>query len=184
MIQARYDTNGNIILDLNLIGTCNEKKVKVLMDTGFSGALAIPIDIGCEIGLEGVGDAQVIVASGEAIPVPIFLGKVEIGDEKIECIYIVLPGSNEVLIGMELVKNYNVEFHGARRTITIKKAEAIEKAEVIEETMIEPSVIAPLISPSAAPSLEVVATEPIVKAEEKGDRMQALKETLREVVPR
>ncbi|MEA2037158.1 MAG: aspartyl protease family protein, partial [Nanoarchaeota archaeon] len=113
MIAARYDQNGNIILDLKLIGTCGEKKVKVLMDTGFSGALAIPVSTGCEIGLEGVGEAQVIVASGESIPVPIFLGKLKIGDEIIECLYIVLPGSNEVLIGMEIIKDYNVQFHGA-----------------------------------------------------------------------
>jgi len=172
MIAARYDSNGNIILDLVLKGTCGEKKANVLMDTGFSGALAIPISVGCEIGLEGVGEAQVVVASGEVIPAPIFLGKVQIGDETIECIYIILSGSNEVLIGMELMKNYNVQFHGAQRTITIKKAgvKAIEKVEEIE-----PSVVATPLPPPPeaipAPMTEV-------------GRMQTLKDTLREVVPR
>lgn len=186
MIRARYDEHGNIILDLKLIGRCGNKTVKTLLDTGFTGSLAIPVSVGCEIGLEPVGEAKVIVASGEAIPVPLFLGRIVIGEDEIDSIYIVLSGLEEVLIGMGVIRDYNVEFHGAKRTITIKKAEAIEKAEVIEETLIEPSVIASLISPSAAPSVEVTAaaTEPILKAEEESDRMQALKETLREVVPR
>lgn len=187
MIQARYDEHGNIILDLKLIGRCGEKTVKTLMDTGFSGSLAIPISVGCEIGLEPVGNAKVIVASGEAIPVPIFLGRVLIGEDEIDSIYIVLPGSDEVLLGMGVIKDYDVAFHGAKRTITIKKG-AVEAAEEIEGTMIEPSVPIPSISPMTAPSpsLEVIAptTEPTEEVEEKGDRMQALKQTLREVVPR
>lgn len=191
MINARYDKNGNIILDLKLIGNCKEKKVKTLLDTGFSGALAIPVDVGCEIGLEGVGDAQVIVASGEAIPVPIFLGKVEIGDEKIECIYIVLPGSNEVLIGMELVKNYNVQFHGAKRLIKIKKAEAREKVEEIEPSVTPPSEAPMPIpvppyppAPEEVPSSITIPSPVSIPIPAPTDRMQALKQTLREVVPR
>lgn len=180
MINARYDSNGNIILDLKLIGRCGNKKVKTLLDTGFSGALAIPVSVGCEIGLESVGDAQVIVASGEAIPVPIFLGKIEIGDEVIECIYIVLHGSNEVLIGMDIIQDYNVEFHGAKRTITIKKAEA-EAAKSIEE--IEPTVPPTPPMPIPAPPIPLLAEEIPIPATPT-DRMQALKETLREVVPR
>jgi clan AA aspartic protease len=180
MIKARYDSNGNIILDLKLIGTCGDKKVKVLMDTGFSGALAIPVDIGCEIGLESVGDAHVIVASGEAIPVPIFLGKVEIGDEVIECIYIVLPGSNEVLIGMEVIRDYNVQFHGAKRTISIKKAEA-EAMQKVEE--IEPTVPPTPPMPIPTPPIPSLAEEVPIPATPT-DRMQTLKETLRGVVPR
>ena len=183
MIKARYDDHGNIILDLKLIGTCNEKKVEALLDTGFSGALAIPVDAGCEIGLEGVGDAHVIVASGEAIPVPIFLGKVEIGPEIIECIYIVLPGSNEVLIGMEILKTYNVEFFGARKIISIKKAEVVQKVEEIE-----PSVVATPTPPPEAPMPIPAGPEPPIEvpiaAPVATDRMQALKNTLREVVPR
>ena len=183
MINARYDEHGNIILNLELIGTCGEKKVKTLLDTGFSGALAIPVDVGCEIGLESVGDAQVIVASGEAIPVPIFLGKVKIGDEVVECIYIVLPGSNEVLIGMDIIRDYNVQFHGAKRTITIKKAtaEAIGKVEEIEPSVTPPPEV-PMPIPTP-PSVEVPA-EPITIPAPPTDRMQTLKETLREVVPR
>jgi len=166
---------------LKLIGTCGEKKVKTLMDTGFSGALAIPVDVGCEIGLESVGDAQVIVASGESISVPLFLGKVKIGDDIIECIYIVLSGSNEVLIGMEIIRDFNVEFHGARRTISIKKAETIQKVEEIEPSVTPPPEV-PMPIPTA-PSVEVPA-EPITIPAPPTDRMQALKETLREVVPR
>jgi len=181
MIDARYDEDGNIILNLKLIGTCGDKKAQVLMDTGFSGALAIPVSIGCEIGLEGVGDAQVIVASGEVVPVPIFLGKIEIGDEIIECIYIVLAGSTEVLIGMEILKGYSVSFFGDKKAISVNKAEAIEKVEAIEPSV----VVAPPPPPEAPIPIPQPPSQPLAESTPApSDRMQTLKETLREVVPR
>ena len=177
MIEARYNEEGSIILDLKLIGKCNDKVVTTLLDTGFSGAIAIPISIGCELGLEPVGDASVIVASGEVIDTPIFIGKLEIGGDIKDCIFIVLAGSTEVLLGMEVVKDYNVEFHGAQRKISIQKA-AGTKAAVAEEVTvaaIEPTVTAP-ITPATTKTVE-----PAPKPKE---RVEALKKTLREVITR
>jgi clan AA aspartic protease len=168
MVSAEYDTRGSIIVDVTLIGKCSEKKKKVLLDTGFSGSIAIPVSLGCEIGLESVGNGRVILASGETRAVPIFAGKIRIGTDEKDCVYLIMAGADEVLLGMDVIKDYDVQFHGAKRTIRIARGEA-ELAE-------EPEEIVEAVMP-------VQVIEEVVIPEQKS-RMDILKQTLREVVPR
>jgi clan AA aspartic protease len=169
MIAAEYDTRGSIIVDVTLIGKCGQRKQKVLLDTGFSGSIAIPVSIGCEIGLETLGNGRVILASGEGVSVPLFAGKLRIGADEKDCVYLILMGATEVLLGMDIIKDYNVQFHGAKRTIQINRieeTEAIEKAEEIVEAIMPIQKIEEVVIP------------------ERKSRMEILKQTLREVVPR
>ncbi len=170
MITAEFDTRGSILVDVTLIGKCGEKKKKVLLDTGFSGSIAIPLSIGCEIGLESIGNGRVILASGETTAVPIFAGKIRIGSDEKDCVYLIMAGADEVLLGMDIIKDYNVQFHGVKRAIRINRSEeAIEKAEEIVEAIMPVQVIKETIIP---------------QEEEHKSRMDILKQTLREVVPR
>jgi clan AA aspartic protease len=170
MVSAEYDTRGSIIVDVTLIGKCSEKKKKVLLDTGFSGSLAIPVSLGCEIGLESVGNGRVILASGETRAVPIFAGKIRIGADEKDCVYLIMAGADEVLLGMDIIKDYTVQFHGAERTIRIARGEAmdVEKAEKEIEAIMPVQVIKEVVIPEEA----------------RKSRMEILKQTLREVVPR
>jgi len=172
MVSAEYDTRGSIIVEVTLIGKCGEKKKKVLLDTGFSGAIAIPLSIGCEIGLQSVGNGRVILASGETTAVPIFAGKIRIGTDEKDCVYLVMAGADEVLLGMDIIKDYDVQFHGAKRTIRIARGEEAEEeaavAAEIEEAIMPVQVIEEIVIPQ----------------EEQKSRMEILKQTLREVVPR
>ncbi len=170
MIAAEYDTRGSIIVDVTLIGKCGEKKKKVLLDTGFSGSLAIPISLGCELGLESLGNGRVILASGETTAVPIFAGKIRIGTDEKDCAYLILAGADEVLLGMDIIKDYNVQFHGAKKAIEISRGEAklVQKAEEIVEAIMPVQIIEEVVIPQKEPKT----------------RMEILKQTLREVVPR
>ena len=172
MIAAEYDTRGSIIVDVTLIGKCGEKKEKVLLDTGFSGSIAIPLSIGCEIGLESLGNGRVILASGETTAVPIFAGKIRIGADEKDCVYLIMAGADEVLLGLGIIKDYDVQFHGAKRTIRIARGEEAEEeaavAAEIEEAIMPVQVIEEIVIPQ----------------EEQKSRMEILKQTLREVVPR
>lgn len=168
MITAEFDTRGSIIVDVTLIGKCSEKSKKVLMDTGFSGSIAIPLSIGCEIGLESVGNGRVILASGETRAVPIFAGKIRIGTDEKDCVYLIMAGADEVLLGMDIIKDYDVQFHGAKRTIRIARVgEAEAETEIVEAIM----------------PLQVIE-EVVIPQEEQKSRMDILKQTLREVIPR
>ncbi len=172
MIPAEYDTRGSIIIDVTLIGKCAEKKKKVLLDTGFSGSIAIPVSVGCELGLDSVGNGRVILASGETRPVPIFAGKIRIGTDEKECVYLIMAGADEVLLGMGVIKDYDVRFHGATRTIRIARGEEAE----------EEAAVAAEIEEAIMP-LQVIEEVVIPEAKQKS-RMDILKQTLREVVPR
>ena len=168
MVSAEFDTRGSIIVEVTLIGKCGEKKKKVLLDTGFSGAIAIPLSIGCEIGLQSVGSGRVILASGETRAVPIFAGKIRIGTDEQDCVYLIMAGADEVLLGMDIIKDYDVQFHGAKRTIRIARGEDAGEAAEIEEAIMPVQVIEEIVIPQ----------------EERKSRMEILKQTLREVVPR
>jgi hypothetical protein len=80
-----------------------------------------------------------------------------------------MAGADEVLLGMSIIKDYNVQFHGAKRAIRINRSEeAIEKAEEIVEAIMPVQKIEEVVSPE----------------EGRKSRMDILKQTLREVVPR
>ena len=168
MIPAEYDTRGSIIVELTLIGKCSEIKKKALLDTGFSGSIAIPLSIGCEIGLESLGNGRVILASGETTAVPIFAGKIRIGADEKDCVYLIMAGADEVLLGLGIIKDYDVQFHGAKRTVRIARGDEVEEAAEIEEAIMPVQVIEEIVIPQ----------------EERKSRMEMLKQTLREVVPR
>ena len=131
MIPIRYD-NGNIVIETTLIGICKELKAKLLVDTGFSSSLAVPISVACQIGLSPVGVGRVQLADGSVITLPIFLGKVKIGDKIIDTTYLVLSEeSKECLVGMELLAPYKISFHAAAKRVTIEES-FIKNAHISE----------------------------------------------------
>jgi len=172
MIHAEYDARGSILVDTTVIGKCGEKQVKALMDTGFSGAIAIPLSLGCVVGLDSIGNGRVVLASGETTTVPIFAGKLRIGTDEKDCAFLIMAGANETLLGMEVIKDYNVQFHGENRTIRIARSGIAE-----EEKAIEP----PAIKAEESVMPMQVIEEVVIPQE---NRMEILKQTLREVVPR
>ena len=122
-IPTRFDAQRNIIMDVTLIGTCREKKTNLILDTGFSLSLAVPISIACEIGLVPSGVGRVRLADGSVITLPIFLGKIKIGDKIIDTTYLVLSEeSRECLIGMELLAPYKISFHAKAKRVTIEES--------------------------------------------------------------
>ena len=134
MIPIRYDKEGNIVIETTLIGICKELKAKLLVDTGFSSSLAVPISVACQIGLSPVGVGRVRLADGSVITLPIFLGKVKIGDKIIDTTYLVLSEeSKECLVGMELLAPYEITFHAAQKEVSIEEKESFIKNKHISE---------------------------------------------------
>lgn len=114
---------GNLVLYATLIGTCKEVKKELIIDSGFSSNLAIPLSFAVSIGLCPCGVSSVQLADGTIVTIPVFLGKVKIGDKIIDTTYLVLPteGIKMCLVGMELLSNYKVCFHAEKKEITIEE---------------------------------------------------------------
>jgi hypothetical protein len=81
-----------------------------------------------------------------------------------------MVGADEVLLGMNILRDYNVQFHGAKKAIQISRGEVkpVQKAEEIVEAIMPTEAIEEVVSPE----------------EGRKSRMDILKQTLREVVPR
>jgi predicted aspartyl protease len=100
---------GRIINFVPFFGAClNEGKNLVLseggdlsltVDTGFSGGIALPLEILDEMDLKIIDFDTFRLATGEVTELPVFLGKVFIGEHGIETWFI--PGDS--LVGMEFL---------------------------------------------------------------------------------
>lgn len=113
-IAASYDKEGNIIIPATLIGRCDKKDVNLIVDTSFPSYAAIPTSVAVQIGLSFVG-------IDELTNIPVFLGKIKIGDKIIDSTYLVLPGESECYIGMSLLAPYHVSFCSSKKEVSIEE---------------------------------------------------------------
>lgn len=113
-IAASYDKEGNIIIPATLIGRCDKKDVNLIVDTSFPSYAAIPTSVAVQIGLSFVG-------IDEITNIPVFLGKIKIGDKIIDSTYLVLPGESECYIGMSLLAPYQVSFCSSKKEVSIEE---------------------------------------------------------------
>lgn len=119
-IPAHFDERRNIRIPIKLIGTCDELAVNSLFDTGFSGNVACPISVACAIGLKPQGVGSVQLADGSVVTMPVFIGKVKIGNNIIDTTYLVLSEeTKECLVGMDLMSPYEINFLAAEKKVAI-----------------------------------------------------------------
>lgn len=69
------------------------------VDTGFSGGIALPQEIIEQLNLEPAAEATFILATGEKVTLPIYLGQAKIKDTLIETWFV--PG--DYLLGMDFL---------------------------------------------------------------------------------
>lgn len=157
MITAGYDELGSLVFDAALIGTCNRVSKKVIIDTGFSGDIALPVSVACAIGLTPAGAGRIALADGTIITVPLFMGKIEVGGEVRDAIYMVVEGTEEVLVGMGFLERYKICFYSGKKEIEMSvPSSASARPSAIKEIEELQSVLKRLI-PRHEPS-EVVST--------------------------
>jgi len=113
-IAASYDKEGNIIIPATLIGRCDKKEVDFIVDTSFPSYAAIPTSVAVQIGLSFVG-------IDELTNIPVFLGKVKIGDRIRDTTYLVLGEGSKCYIGMTLLAPYHVSFCPSKKELSIEE---------------------------------------------------------------
>ncbi len=86
------DDNGTLILQ-------QDGDFSLTVDTGFSGGIALPEEILDEMDVELIDFGIFRLATGDEVELPVFWGKVVVGDCEIETWFI--PGDS--LLGMEFI---------------------------------------------------------------------------------
>ena len=105
-IEGGTDENNSMRVEVDITGKCESYHVAALIDSGFTGSLAVPLAIIARIGANKIAVGSVIIADGSAHLVPVFEGKVRIGLMEYDVPVLVL--GNEVLIGMELLSKFKI----------------------------------------------------------------------------
>ena len=134
-MNARFDTNGNIVISGTVIGTCAEKRIEMVVDTGFSGDIVLPTAIACELGLEYQGAANVMLADGGISTIPLFLAKITFNDKVYDTTIFVLPNINESLLGMDLLDKFEVSFSRSLKKVTIKSLSEEGRISQLQQTL-------------------------------------------------
>ena len=110
--------NDTIELEVALSGDFGSVKAWAVLDTGFSGDVVCDLNRAMRLGLQPVGTGGVTLADGSVVNVPLFYGRIQLGTEVVrEAIFIII--GDEILIGMNTIRDYPVSFHAKQNKATI-----------------------------------------------------------------
>ncbi len=72
---------------------------RFIVDTGFTGAVAVPEEMLSSLNVEHIGYDTFMLATGQEVELPVFLGEVKIGHRRVQTWFI----AGDHLIGMEFL---------------------------------------------------------------------------------
>jgi len=120
MIIGSVNENDEPVIKINL-DLCREKRtVNAVIDTGFNGYISIPKKLIDNSDWDFLGTEEYELASGELMRERVYLGRIEIGTEKL-IIFILSSNSSDTLIGTKLLKNKILTINFANRTLKIEE---------------------------------------------------------------
>ncbi len=121
MITGRIEEDGTPMLKVRILGDRSEAMIEGILDTGFDGALCLPITKAVSLGLELVDVWTSELADGTILEdEPIFSGKMEWDGEIIKT-RIVLTKSADCLLGTALLREMEVRLNYATKKVSIEK---------------------------------------------------------------
>lgn len=119
-MKAYFDEKRRPKLILNVKGRKQSGKLEAIIDTGFDGYLALPINIAISLGLELVSVVPVEYADGRTSEELVFT--VEVGFEKgRKTVLTTLTRGSEALAGTALFADYKMKFDFPAQKILITK---------------------------------------------------------------
>jgi len=121
LIHGYFDGAGRPRVTVSLFGNRGETTIDALIDTGFDGALCVPIPIAIPLGLELYGDHTYELADGTIKQELTYRAIVHLGEETHRT-EIILTESEDALLGSELLEGYILEIDYGNRTIEIRKS--------------------------------------------------------------
>jgi len=109
-MRGYINNSGDPVIGTTIIGSRGRIKVIALIDTGFSGAICIPVKLAIQLGLELISEVTVEYADGTRKDELVFSGKM-VWDKDTKDVEIYLTRSEEILIGKELFNDGVLEIN-------------------------------------------------------------------------
>ena len=126
------DKTGSPCLKISIGGVFNNppQEFEVVIDTGFSGFISMPLVKAFPIGLPLFGTTSVTLADGSQSFKLTALGKAEIEKESNVGVIILEPNSNDILIGMDFLKTFKkvLMIHPHKPFVYLYDSAVVDKA--------------------------------------------------------
>jgi len=129
LVATGFFDNGNPSLKIQLAGVFNQTPVEftAIIDTGFTGFIAMPLIKAFPLGLPLFGTTQVTLADGQTQTKLVAQAKATIGTQTKIGIVILEPSSNDVLIGMDFLRTFKLALFLTTMGIALLDEGAFEK---------------------------------------------------------
>lgn len=120
MIIGFVNESDEPVIEVKLDLGKEKRTVNAVIDTGFNGYISVPKKLIDESDWDFLGIEEYELASGELMRERVFLGRIEIGTEKL-AVFILSSNSSDTLIGTKLLRNRLLIINFADKTLKIEK---------------------------------------------------------------
>lgn len=117
-IRGYVDDFYQAIVTVTVRGSRTSVTLDMVLDTGFSGDICLPIPIATQLGLELITTQHYELADGTVEEKLVFLGHVVFGEEK--PVTVVLTDSENALFGTGLLTNVKLYIDFIAKTVEIE----------------------------------------------------------------
>jgi len=115
-----FDEDGRPMAQITVGGARTQVEIEALIDTGFDGAVCIPVRIATQLGLELVATEFVEFADGSTKHELVFSGTVVVDNAPTD-VEIGLTESEESLVGLDIFEECVLVMDFVNTTIEVKK---------------------------------------------------------------
>ncbi len=126
------DSTGSPCLKVSISGAISKAPIEfdVIIDTGFSGFISMPLLKAFPLGLPLYGTTSVILADGTTASKLTALGKASLGLETKIGVIILEPSSSDILIGMDFLRRFEkvLLLHPQKPFVILEDCKVIDKA--------------------------------------------------------
>ena len=120
MIIGFVNESDEPVIEVKLDLGKEKRLVNAVIDTGFNGYISVPKKLIDESDWDFLGIEEYELASGELMRERVFLGRIEIGTEKL-AVFILSSNSSDTLVGTKLLRNRLLIINFADKTLKIEK---------------------------------------------------------------
>jgi predicted aspartyl protease len=108
LILGSFDEYGNAIISIQVAGDSGSKIYSAIIDTGFSGFVALPLIEMIDLGLSTQGAANVTLGDGSVISNLVSTGTVTLGAQIESGTILLDETSTDILVGMAFLREFKM----------------------------------------------------------------------------
>jgi predicted aspartyl protease len=119
LLLGTFDSDGNATINIRVDGNSGFKNYTAIIDTGFSGFVALPILDMVDLGLRTEGAADVTLGDGSTTVSHLSSGIVTLGSQAEIGTILLDENSTDVLVGMALLREFKLALILTNSTVVL-----------------------------------------------------------------